>query len=310
MSETVKPKLFFDEANHIYSDEYGNKIPSVSQILKEVGISSGGDYMSHHMEKAINIGNAVHEALETYNVLGLPPAKASIKGYFTAYLRWEEEYKVKPLKNELRMVSVDSEVKYAGTCDLIAEVNGKKCIVDYKTGKNLYKKYGYQLAAYRKLYGEELPIYILYLKPNGEYVFIEAQFLIPNCIELWDDVLVAYSKQEKFVANHEVDDNKDSIDWYECKVEIERLNKKMKKIENKITKTMRHNTGEGLAFKYKYRQPDIKEEFDTHKFLEKFTDEESYSLENIIDALVDCYKTQVKSKPEHIFTLKKGKKNE
>lgn len=52
-------------------------------------------------------------------------------GYAHAFDRWWQDFGVKPLEPELTVWN--SEFGYAGTLDLIAEIGGKLCIVDYKT---------------------------------------------------------------------------------------------------------------------------------------------------------------------------------
>jgi len=298
-------EIFFDEVEHTYKTKEGEILPSVSQIIKGVGLSSGGDYVSEVMENAMLLGTDIHNSIQAFNDLGVIPTKTAIKGYFSAYLSWAEEYKPKVIESEIRMSYDGSPLKYAGTADLIAEIKGKKCIIDYKTGKSLYKYYGYQLAGYKKLYGEDVDIYILWLKPNGSFVYISAEFMVPNCVELWEDILVAYSKEDKFLDIHIFDTCDDSIKWVALKNEITKLNTKMKKIENKLTKAMKNNKGENEVLKYKYTQPEIKSEFDMYNYLKSFDDEALYTKEDVQSYLKGCFKDTVKVKPKHTFSIKK-----
>jgi hypothetical protein len=67
---------------------------------------------------------------------------------------------------------------YAGTLDAIVEVDGKRCVVDYKTGKSVWPEVALQLAAYAnadfigRQDGSESPIpkcrhgYVLHLRPE------------------------------------------------------------------------------------------------------------------------------------------------
>ena len=69
---------------------------------------------------------------------------------FEGFLRWVENWKVEPLYVEKNMVS--EKHQYGGTPDLIAEVNGKVALVDWKTSKErLYPTIFIQLAAYDNL---------------------------------------------------------------------------------------------------------------------------------------------------------------
>ena len=38
--------------------------------------------------------------------------------------------------------------KYAGTVDAVAKINGRVCVIDFKTSKKIYKPYHLQLTAY------------------------------------------------------------------------------------------------------------------------------------------------------------------
>ena len=56
--------------------------------------------------------------------------------------------KFKPLMVEFTVVS--HKYGYAGTADLLAEVNGVLTLVDWKTGKSVYREAHLQNAAYRQ----------------------------------------------------------------------------------------------------------------------------------------------------------------
>lgn len=49
----------------------------------------------------------------------------------TAFLKWQEDFKPEVLQNEYPFYSLTSN--YAGTCDLIANINDKLTLVDFKT---------------------------------------------------------------------------------------------------------------------------------------------------------------------------------
>ena len=38
--------------------------------------------------------------------------------------------------------------KYAGTVDAVAKINGRVCVIDFKTSKKIYKPYHLQISAY------------------------------------------------------------------------------------------------------------------------------------------------------------------
>lgn len=300
-------ELFFDEENHIYKTRDGEVLPSVSDIIREVGLSSGGDYVTDSMLYAMALGTKIHKNIEAYNIFGAVPTESSVLGHFSAYLKWFEDYAPKVIENELRMGYMGSPVRYAGTADLIAEIDGRLAIIDYKTGKSIYPYYSYQLAGYKKLYGEDVDLYVLQLKASGDYIFVKSDFMIPNCVERWEDVLVSYSKGEKYVDLHELETDEDAIKWLAFKEEMDKTQTKIKRIENKLSKTMKNVKAENEIFKYKYNPPKIKEEFSTSKFLYQFDDDGLFSKEDVQNALKGCFKITVGKKVEHVFTKKKKK---
>lgn len=71
---------------------------------------------------------------------------------FQAFLRWVGLNKFELWQTETPLVS---EVhNYGGTLDCIGEVNGRLCLLDWKTSNNLYPEYLLQLAAYGILWDE------------------------------------------------------------------------------------------------------------------------------------------------------------
>ena len=74
--------------------------------------------------------------MEMYHIL--KPVKA--------FLGWEEECKPEWIYAE-RKVYCD-KYKYAGTVDAVAKINGRVCVIDFKTSKKIYKPYHLQVTAY------------------------------------------------------------------------------------------------------------------------------------------------------------------
>jgi len=70
-----------------------------------------------------------------------------IKNY-EYYLKWFDEYKPRPMHIEIPLYH--SKDLYAGTADLICEIDGFIWLVDIKTGKYMYDTYDAQLYAYKE----------------------------------------------------------------------------------------------------------------------------------------------------------------
>lgn len=102
--------------------------------------------------QALDIGSAVHEAVERYLKTGVEPQAPSeeVLSGFLAFLEWQDKHELLPIATEQTLYS-DT---YAGTCDLVCVLDGKKYLIDFKTTKKPKQKGGYdewkwQLAAYR-----------------------------------------------------------------------------------------------------------------------------------------------------------------
>lgn len=80
-------------------------------------------------------------------------AKA-LKAY-GSYRSWANQSKLKIIAQE--MVLVSEVYKFGGTPDAVGEIDGKLCILDWKTGNALYRDALIQVAAYRALWDENNP---------------------------------------------------------------------------------------------------------------------------------------------------------
>lgn len=101
-----------------------------------------------HRDRAADLGTYIHEATEAY-ALGKPFPKwpAPVKPRMDAFVAFIQDYK--PVY-EMTEASVYNRTQhYAGTLDAIIVVNGRRLILDTKTGKAVYPEVGLQLAAYR-----------------------------------------------------------------------------------------------------------------------------------------------------------------
>ena len=152
-----------------YYRRNGNYYPSLTYVLgaypkgkyfedwlKKVGYSA--DYI---VKKAAEDGTAVHELCEAYllgeelnflNKDGRPAYNPDVWQMFLRFVDFWEEYNPTLLETEVHLFS--DELKVAGTCDLIFELDGEIWIVDWKTSNNLQSTYDLQVAVYGKMYEE------------------------------------------------------------------------------------------------------------------------------------------------------------
>ncbi|MDP2648186.1 MAG: hypothetical protein Q8P35_03030 [Candidatus Yanofskybacteria bacterium] len=98
-------------------------------------------------------GTLLHNTIE--GILKKEPVTIpdSLKPSVDAFLNFANNNDINPIKIEERIVS--KEHHYAGTIDILAEVNGKVGILDIKTSIGIYRDYGMQTAAYIQAYKED-----------------------------------------------------------------------------------------------------------------------------------------------------------
>jgi hypothetical protein len=70
-----------------------------------------------------------------------------------AGVNWFETTKPKVIHTELTVFSPDN--RFAGTVDLVAEIDGDIWIIDFKTGQNIWDSYRIQLNAYKTAIGNK-----------------------------------------------------------------------------------------------------------------------------------------------------------
>lgn len=123
-----KTTISFNQENHEY--RVGGIItPSVSQILQANGLMDS----FRHSEIALNNGTAIHKALELEDKGTLDYSKLDIrlKKCIDLWEKFKKELGIHVLCTEER---VAFGVLYAGTIDRIVKGQGKKAIVDFKSG--------------------------------------------------------------------------------------------------------------------------------------------------------------------------------
>lgn len=84
------------------------------------------------LRKAQETGTLVHEAIEKYLKGSFFPLPSKEAGYFSSFLKWHSAFELKPLVIEERFYNDDLHL--TGRVDLLAELNGKITLIDFKTG--------------------------------------------------------------------------------------------------------------------------------------------------------------------------------
>jgi len=96
-------------------------------------------------EKAANLGTMVHEAVEAYVMGARLPDEITDK-HIIQFERWLDAFKPHFLESECTIFN--RRFNYAGTLDIVAEIDGNIWCIDVKSGKGVYPEYAMQVAAY------------------------------------------------------------------------------------------------------------------------------------------------------------------
>lgn len=140
--------LTFDDKHHIYRLN-GIVLPSVTQVMQDLSNEVYHTVDERVLSRAADKGTAVHNAIENYLAFGIEDIDPEFGGYFTAFLRWYEEYKPEVLASEYRLYH--KFMGYAGTADLICVIRGRLYLIDTKTTQVIEKMLvPVQLKAYEK----------------------------------------------------------------------------------------------------------------------------------------------------------------
>jgi len=153
-------------AHTIYKNKADEIVPGVTTVLgilnkpalvkwaNNLGLQ--GIDSTKYVSDLASIGTLTHSMIEGH-LMASPPdlseyspdeiTKAKVA--FEKYLKWEKEQKLEPILIEKLLVS--ELFQFGGQIDLYAKLNGKRCLIDFKTCKTIYPEHMYQLAAYQSL---------------------------------------------------------------------------------------------------------------------------------------------------------------
>ena len=188
--------LEYNDEKHTYMVD-GEKVPSVTRVIDSVfpkyltdwAAACGADWwMSNYDRRAKGggdedvlydgirnahkgisreaqiIGSDVHKWIELYikgKIIDVDTAvdyPEGVKVPMQNFHKWADAHDIEWESCEEKVYSRNWE--YAGTVDAVAKINGKRCVIDFKTSAKIYKEYYLQVAAYVSAIGEmrgELP---------------------------------------------------------------------------------------------------------------------------------------------------------
>jgi hypothetical protein len=107
-------------------------------------------------QEAADVGTITHEWLKLYfqdQQPELPPEDHPSRSCVQAALSWIDQHNVKIMLTERPIFSIKHNV--SGRLDAIAEIDGVKSLLDFKSGNGIYSEMRFQTAAYQGFYTEE-----------------------------------------------------------------------------------------------------------------------------------------------------------
>jgi len=159
--------LLFVESTHEYRRPDGLLVPSVTQILEAVGVSTDwellrrqGPAMAAAIDRKQEIGRALHLDAHAYDDgdLDLATVHPAVLPYVEAWAVCRANLRLEPLQRERRLYS--EALGFCGTVDAICVRNGdhdRLILIDLKTGDVDDAAAQYQTAAYAILWNSEHP---------------------------------------------------------------------------------------------------------------------------------------------------------
>src|ERR1700756_5125870 len=154
-SAKVEREMVTNASAQLYEDIAGTPRMSKAAYLMSLATRLGKEKASQKaLQKASEIGSQAHALIE-WNLRATlmqdagpsPRIVDAAQWAFMAFEDWKKSVNLKPIWIEQTVWS--KQHGYAGTMDLLAEVDGKLTVVDWKTGKAIYPEAYLQNAAYR-----------------------------------------------------------------------------------------------------------------------------------------------------------------
>ena len=179
------PELEFEEQQHIYTLR-GMELPSVTKIMQPLSsfIYSGVD--ARTLNAAADKGTIVHNACENFIKFGIVDISAGYSGYMDAFLKWHEDYSPEILASETRLYH--KVMRYAGTADMVAIVDGALTLIDIKSTYKLEEKTdGLEIQAKQ----------ILHLKKDGTYKIMKFERYDPERWRVFGALKTVYDYTHK-----------------------------------------------------------------------------------------------------------------
>jgi hypothetical protein len=169
----------------------GRSIPSVTQVLALAGITDVSRIPPHILQRAADIGTAVHLACELLDQddLDLDSVDSKIVGCVLAYQKFRSESGFVPELIEHRSVGICVGLQYGFCVDRMGYIEGQKIVLDLKTSSKPYDSWAIQTMAYALgLDCFEARRAAIRLAKDGSYQLIEHPDRVHDA-QIWESAL-------------------------------------------------------------------------------------------------------------------------
>jgi hypothetical protein len=174
-----KPALMYWAVNQAIDFIKLNIKPGVAydEVQLKSLLESAKKAHSDTKSKAADVGTMIHDWVSDYLKALIEkreppkrPVNKEMQNAIDGFFEWVKQNKLKVIKSEQKIYH--KKYGYAGTLDLEGMVNGKRTIIDLKTGNALYPEAFLQASAYLKARehetGEEYPGGVIILRLSKE----------------------------------------------------------------------------------------------------------------------------------------------
>lgn len=209
-----------------YINSNGEKLPSVTQILGVINkpalinwankMGLQGIKTNEVLRNTADIGTLAHEIIESW----IKNRKPNWKDYTQEqrlqackcarrFFEWKDKQeKFAPIVSEISLVS--EKYQYGGCIDLIANLNGKRTVIDFKTSSGIWDEAKYQTSAYYNMANENgfdcVDVMIIRIGRDDFETFKVEQK--EQAFEVFKSALTLYNEIKKYKKSEEFDYNK------------------------------------------------------------------------------------------------------
>ena len=166
IDDDFKRVTILDNRYYTRNDTYYPSVTSILQYMPknkffETWLKDVGHNSDIIMRKAADEGTQVHDAIERY-FLGEKITLLDERGFsnYSTFV-WKMILKFHEFWSTYKPTLIESEIHlysdqhlFAGTCDLVVEIDNVKWLLDIKTSNSLHTSHDLQLSAYAKAWNE------------------------------------------------------------------------------------------------------------------------------------------------------------